>query len=108
MIKEIKRPGQILDYVDTKEHLLELFDYISDLQEKIKNLKIENQEEYNKFNLMAQFRDKALSRNFIYKLRIDKASEYLEYYLIGNTAKAENCQKELCYLLNILEGSDEE
>ena len=33
-IKEIniKRPGQILDYVDTKEHLLELFNYITNLE----------------------------------------------------------------------------
>ena len=34
-IKEINIPfpGQILDYVDTKEHLLELFNYITNLQE---------------------------------------------------------------------------
>lgn len=29
----IKMPGQILDYVDTKEHLLDLFNYITNLQE---------------------------------------------------------------------------
>ena len=36
-IKEIniKIPGQILDYVDTKEHLLELYYYITNLQERI-------------------------------------------------------------------------
>lgn len=35
-IKEINItfPGQILDYVDTKEHLLELFNYITNLQEE--------------------------------------------------------------------------
>ena len=40
-IKEINItfPGQILDYVDTKEHLLELFNYITNLQEENKRLK---------------------------------------------------------------------
>ena len=38
-IKEIniKIPGQILDYVDTKEHLLDLFNYITNLQKTNKN-----------------------------------------------------------------------
>ncbi len=40
MKDEIKKinisfPGQILDYVDTKEHLLELYDFITNLQEKL-------------------------------------------------------------------------
>lgn len=40
-IKEIniKRPGQILDYVDTKEHLLELFNYITNLQQENQDIK---------------------------------------------------------------------
>lgn len=38
-IKEIKWPGQILDYVDTKEHLAELFNYITNLQEENELLK---------------------------------------------------------------------
>lgn len=37
-IKEIKWPGQILDYVDTKEHLVELFNYITNLQKQNKQL----------------------------------------------------------------------
>ena len=39
-IKEIniKFPGQILDYVDTREHLLELFNYITNLQEENERL----------------------------------------------------------------------
>lgn len=39
-IKEIniKMPGQILDYVDTKEHLLELFNHITNLQEEYERL----------------------------------------------------------------------
>ena len=49
MTKEIKRPGQILDYVDTKEHLLQLFNYITNLQQESKD----------------------------YKLRIEKAIEYI-------------------------------
>ena len=31
----ISFPGQILDYVDTKEHLLDLFNYITNLQEEL-------------------------------------------------------------------------
>lgn len=40
-IKEIniKIPGQILDYVDTKEHLLDLFNYITNLQQENDNMK---------------------------------------------------------------------
>lgn len=49
-IKEIniKFPGQILDYVDTKEHLLELFNYIINLQEENDRLKKENIKLYKK------------------------------------------------------------
>lgn len=45
-IKEIniKIPGQILDYVDTKEHLIELFNYITNLQEEINKLTAESTE----------------------------------------------------------------
>lgn len=35
----IKRPGQILDYVDTKEHLVDLFNYITNLQSNWNNLR---------------------------------------------------------------------
>lgn len=58
-IKEIKRPGQILDYVDTKEHLVKLFNYITNLQEQNKQLvkDILNQDK-----------------------KIDKAIEYIEDY----------------------------
>ena len=35
----IKIPGQILDYVDTKEHLLDLFNYITNLQQENERLK---------------------------------------------------------------------
>lgn len=47
-IKEIniKIPGQILDYVDTKEHLLELFNYITNLQQENGRLKKENDDLY--------------------------------------------------------------
>lgn len=40
-IKEIniKIPGQILDYVDTTEHLLELYNYITNLQQENERLK---------------------------------------------------------------------
>lgn len=40
-IKEIniKIPGQILDYVDTKDHLLDLFNYITNLQQENHELK---------------------------------------------------------------------
>ena len=41
-------PGQILDYVDTKDHLLELFNYITNLQEENEYLK-KNQRFHKKF-----------------------------------------------------------
>lgn len=54
------------------------FKLIQELEEENKILKIEKQEEYNRFNLMAKFRDKALERTFIYKSRNEKANEYIK------------------------------
>lgn len=51
-----------------------VLDYITNLQEENKKLKIEKQEEYNRFNLMSKYRNKALARELMYKTRIDKAT----------------------------------
>lgn len=55
-IKEIniKIPGQILDYVDTKEHLLDLFNYITNLQKTNKNHSKKLIELGNKINNLQQ------------------------------------------------------
>ena len=83
-IKEIniKIPGQILDYVDTKEHLLDLFDYITNLQEENKEFKAR----WKDTNVIIKD-DKTLVMNtnaYIcledYKSRVEKAIEYLEKY----------------------------
>lgn len=102
-IKEIsiKTPGQILDYVDTKEHLLELFNYITNLQE-----------ERDMFERMSKWSSEVM---FEYKLRNEDAIEYIkthktneyrngrddEYYLELN-------EDELQELLNILNGGKNE
>lgn len=86
-IKEIKRPGQILDYVDTKEHLVELFNYITNLQEHNKQLvkDILNQDK-----------------------KIDKAIEYIEdnmsYVVKGNKEYIPAGEE----LLDILRGDSDE
>ena len=69
-------------------------DYITNLQEENERLKIEKQEEYNRFNLMAKFRDKALERTLIYKSRIDKAI-YCINLNQGNSGSLsyENCKR---------------
>lgn len=58
-IKEIKItfPGQILDYVDSKEHILELFNYIINLQEKNKEILTK----WLKLNQLVDKLDKELS-----------------------------------------------
>ena len=96
-IKEIniKIPGQILDYVDTKEHLLELFNHITNLQE------------YKRcFNLMGKFRDKALAREYDYKSRIDKAIEYIKANRNVDDYGKFIIEDDKNILLNILTGGD--
>ena len=70
-IKEIniKIPGQILDYVDTKEHLLELYNYITNLQQENEKLLSENIVIKSVRNMI----DEA-----IYKSRCEKASSLIE------------------------------
>ena len=89
--EEIKRPGQILDYVDTKEHLVELFNYITNLQEENKKLK-EYREGYRK---EIDYWRIQFSNN---KDIIDKAIEVLK---LCNS----KCAKET---INILRGKDNE
>ena len=74
-IKEIniKRPGQILDYVDTKEHLLELYNYITNLQQENEKLLSENITIKSVRNMVDET---------IYKSRIEKAVEYLDRHKI--------------------------
>lgn len=100
-IKEIniKTPGQILDYVDTKEHLLELFNYITNLQEENENLKKRNKEIYYGFIATQE----ELSD---YATKIDKAIRYIHknYYEVVYKTKGTMEYD----LLNILNGGDEE
>lgn len=67
----IQRPGQILDYVDTREHLFDLFNYITKLEQENKLLK--------KTKLAKQFPNTHCVKIKIntYKDRIDKAIEHL-------------------------------
>ena len=64
MNKEIKLtyPGAILDYVDTKEHLLELFNYITNLQKKSEILEENNklliQQKSQMYNDLDEITDK--------------------------------------------------
>ena len=103
-IKEIKRAGQILDYVDTKEHLQELFNYITNLQERIEDLETRLENEVATVCLKC---DEIERLNNI----INEAIEYIK----ENEFKASD--GEVCYfcnmqvikdLLNILQGEDNE
>ena len=103
-IEEIKRPGQILDYVDTKEHLVEMFNYITNLQEENERLK-ENSIHNDKVV------DKAIWSEMIYKSRIGKAIEQLEeLYEIAKEQDSDNVNliDRLEVILNILRGEDNE
>lgn len=92
-IKEIKRPGQILDHVDTKEHLVELFNYITSLQEIEKEHK-----KCTRKHWQQKCAEHSINEN-IYKLRIDKAIEYINNNGIIDLNGYD--------LLDILRGEDE-
>lgn len=84
-IKEIKWLGQILDYVDTKEHLVDLFNYITNLQEENERLKEQCKEWKENHKAVCIQRDNILDNivkdtedRIDYKSRIDKAIEYCE------------------------------
>ena len=62
----IKRPGQILDYVDTKEHLLELYNYITNLQQ-------ENERLNHQLELQKELTVRNRLRKHCYKSRVEKA-----------------------------------
>ena len=78
------------------------------LQEENERLKIEKQEEYNRFNLMAKFRDRALERTLIYKSRIDKAINYIneECSFDGDYYCDDLYCGDVKKLVDILQGSD--
>ena len=106
MTNDIKRikiiyPGQILDYVDTKEHLQELFDYITNLEEEIKEL-----------NRMCEIYSKSLYNADLTKAenKIDKAIECIKICGINKDTPDNDIviRKVLKTILNILEGSDKE
>lgn len=123
---KIKRPGQILDYVDSKEHLLGLYNYITNLQQENKdNLKCiksikeqlesvinENQRLLNKWfenndKMVELIGEKEVYNESLkdYKSRIEKAVEYINYY--GTTPEENDdttCRHILKSLLNILNG----
>ena len=103
-IKEINItfPGQILDYVDTKEHLLDLFNYITNLQEELEDLrednyayhqlmKMQNKREYRS-KFLKEFQQEYDTNTFpdydeIYKRydkmksKIDKATNKIQYII---------------------------
>ena len=111
-IKEIniKTPGQILDYVDTKEHLLELYNYITNLQQENERLrrKLATKKLFKKYKVE---KDENLELRKIFELqqRIEKAIEYLvmcgETHDAGNYAQFKD-YKEYKHLLNILRGDE--
>jgi hypothetical protein len=65
----IKRPGQILDYVDTKEHLVDLFNYITNLQSNWNSLREWVQKHYDEYKDMEQ------DAMFEFSLMLDKMNE---------------------------------
>lgn len=106
-IKEIniKIPGQILDYVDTKEHLLKLFNYITNLQQENERLKDNRDWWKDRFFGQQEYDDSHRITAIEYKKRIDKAIEYIE----NQTSLFDKCYfSGFKDLLNILQnGSDD-
>ena len=126
----IKIPGQILDFVDTKEHLLDLFYYITNLQQDIDKLTAESTEWESKYYEMQDnfhnTNDEIERLKFKidswqsysheledYKSRCEKAIEYIKdnmnTYTNGKDYKLDefNILASPKYLLNILQGSED-
>jgi len=104
-IKEIniKRPGQILDYVDTKEHLLELYKYITNLQEENERLK----DYLDIFKLSNKTKQETIDD---FRKRIDKAVEYIKSIIWEDKSMRAKYKMVLInseVLLNILNGGNE-
>ena len=80
-IKEIKIlfPGQILDYVDTKEHLLELFNYITNLQEENKRLNNDFEQLKENYEIKRISQQDLLEQNKRLNNIIDELEKYLEH-----------------------------
>lgn len=81
-IKEIniKMPGQILDYVDTKEHLLELFNYITNLQEELEDYKQISIRHYNRPYASKYLKQKRKELNNKNLIALDSEMIYKDYY----------------------------
>lgn len=79
-IKEIKikSPGQILDYVDTKEHLIELYNYITNLEQENKYLKKINDEKTKIGIADHKYASKKEDEVIVLQSRIDKAIENID------------------------------
>lgn len=77
-------PGQILDHVDTKDHLLELFNYITNLQEELKSANESISWWQNRFNAVEKQNNRLKGENQDIK---DTLQDKLDY--IGHL-------KELC------------
>lgn len=123
----IKIPGQILDYVDTKEHLLDLFNYITNLQQENDNMeKIIKQNKYKKRILeleegcsflkqenerlkeTLEEDDETLEKTFKLVaqlcLRIDKTINILNnIYMLENVTISNNAVEEIDMAINILQ-----
>lgn len=114
-IKEIniKIPGQILDYVDTKEHLLDLFNYITNLQQENERLNTCIDDQERVINSLIDKRNLYKINYNDYKSRCEKAIEYIkenaEEYLSVDMYYHLNDIPEINDILNILQnGSDKE
>lgn len=95
-IKEIsiKIPGQILDYVDTKEHLLKLFNYIINLQDKNERCNNIIDELDNKINKLELSELKYLDKIYTQDLKIiklnNKVSSIKDYLYSYYDVESEN------------------
>ena len=96
--QQVKDIEKVIDYITNLEQEVNKLTAESteweskcyDLQKENERLKIEKQEEYNRFNLMAKFRDKALERTLIYKSRVDETVEFCNYLLKNNEITINN------------------
>lgn len=78
-IKEIniKIPEQILDYVDTMEHLLELYNYITNLQQENEHLRSDLNTLKNTIIEVNSLFNHLTKKDLDYKSRCEKAVEYM-------------------------------
>lgn len=108
MNNEIKGILEELESMFEISELEQQVNNINKIKNHITNLQGERNDYKDSFNLMAKFRDKALVREWDYKSRIDKATQYYLSTLAQYEKEFKKMPDEAVMMFNLLEGNKNE